>query len=215
MGVSGTAQPTIQRRTTQAWILLGGLLAHGRTFVRSNEKNSVKLCVFRPRIMCTTVLGRELIVWFLGAFPDTQCYFMPPSVFPSLLSEEAPLTHFLYQITWTPLSPSLLLPHTPYPSNGPFLLSRFQQLLQARYSHLKIWSQGPPVRENMGRLSFFLGLSNLNTSFPSAPIYLRSSSLRLLCLGIAFLYVYAPQHFLYPPTTWGTFILSPLPSYCE
>lgn len=50
----------------------------------------------------------------------------------------------------------------------PFLLSQFQQLLQARYSHLKIWGQGPPVRENMGRLSFFLGLSNLNTSFPSA-----------------------------------------------
>jgi hypothetical protein len=156
-----TAQPTIQPCL---------VLVHGKALSCLMKRvNQNYICVCISRIMCTTVvLGRKLTVWFLRAFPDTLfsqspfCICLHPHSLKRLLLPSSSIRSRVLSY------PPLLLPDIPYPGNGPFILSWFQPLLQARYSHLKIWSQEPPVRENMGHLSFFLDLSNLDTSFPSS-----------------------------------------------
>lgn len=50
----------------------------------------------------------------------------------------------------------------------PFLLSWIAQLLQAGYSHLRVWSQEPQLSENKHHLSFCVWVSSLDVIFSSS-----------------------------------------------
>lgn len=73
-----------------------------------------------------------------------------------------------------PIFPSyhciLLVPSLAFFSqlHRPFLLPWIAQLLQAGYSHLRVWSQEPQLSENKHHLSFCVWVSSLDVIFSSS-----------------------------------------------
>lgn len=123
------------------------------------------ICIFKYWLICIVgILGGQLIVWFLMTFQMPLLSFYHP-----LSCTSVSYTSLIKVFQFSPFAPSDHWYLTiPLYTSSTFTLTMVSlyfifAVIPTLYSHRKIWSYGPLLREkNMWHLSFFVWATSLH-----------------------------------------------------